>query len=84
LTRVSIAPHPVTGRSIISIPVTRGTTVFTVFDQRGMQLRTYNFQSNGSETIRLNFEKKELPAGTYFFQVTNGKTALQHGKLVIQ
>jgi hypothetical protein len=84
LTRVSIAPHPVTGRSIISIPATRGTTVFTVFDQRGMQLRTYNFQSNGSETIRLNFEKKELPAGTYFFQVTNGKTALQQGKLVIQ
>jgi hypothetical protein len=78
---VTVYPNPLNTFSIISVN--------PKIKINGMEMRLYDafgrmIQTTVMETHRTTLEKKDLPAGVYFYDVRNNNEILETGKLVVE
>lgn len=76
----SLSPNPFSEQAVLDI---RGRSLqqgmLNLYDAQGRLLRTQTMQNN--QTL---IERKDLPAGVCFFQVTDNGTVVVTGKLVVE
>lgn len=74
------APNPMVERAMVTV---EGHTLrraqLHMHDWLGRPVQTFNFQGQ-----QCKIERGELPAGVYFYQVTDDKQLIVQGKIVIQ
>ncbi len=81
--KITVQPNPFTEQAIIDLSSlslnTNSNNQLSIFDLTGKELRSQKI-TNDQVTV----ERKQLPAGVYFYQVVSDNATLHTGKLMIQ
>jgi hypothetical protein len=78
---VSISPNPINSESVIQIKSDNSNQdySFVVYNMLGKRVRVIQLQNQSEFT----FHKENLPSGLYIYELSNGVSVLDKGKLVL-
>jgi uncharacterized protein (DUF1501 family) len=79
---ISIYPNPVREHATISFESTGGETIIELYTDMGKRIKTIYENQTQKGRCSINFEREQLPVGTYFFVIMIGG-AKAEGKILI-